>query len=59
MFKMVLIFTECLKWSSFSQFMFYLVLFCDTVISNITLYKWHCLYYVALECVTCIVQITN
>jgi len=27
MFKMVLIFTECLKWSSFSQFVFYLVLF--------------------------------
>jgi len=25
MFKMVLIFTECLKWSSFSQFVFYLV----------------------------------
>jgi len=31
MFKMVLIFTECLKWSPFSQFVFYLVLFCDAV----------------------------
>jgi len=31
MFKMVLIFTECLKWSSFSQFVFYLVLFCNAV----------------------------
>jgi len=29
MFKMVIIFTECLKWSSFSQFMFYLVLVCN------------------------------
>jgi len=28
MFKMVLMFTECLKWSSFSQFVFYLVLSC-------------------------------
>jgi len=27
MFKMVIIFTECLKWSSFSQFMFYLIFF--------------------------------
>jgi len=31
MFKMVIILTECLKWFSFSQFMFYLILFCDTV----------------------------
>ena len=31
MFKMVLIFTECLEWSSFSQFVFYLVLFCNAV----------------------------
>jgi len=31
MFKMVLIFTEYLKWSSFSQFVFYLVIFCDAV----------------------------
>jgi len=31
MFKMVLIFIECLKWSSFSQFVFYLVLFCNAV----------------------------
>jgi len=27
MFKMVLNFTECLEWSSFSQFVFYLVFF--------------------------------
>jgi len=27
MFKMVIILTQCLKWSSFSQFVFYLVLF--------------------------------
>jgi len=31
MFKMVIIFTECLKGSSFSQFVFYLVFFCDAV----------------------------
>jgi len=31
MFKMVIIFTECLKWSSFSQFVFYLVLFGNAV----------------------------
>ena len=49
MFKMVLIFIECLKWSSFSQFVFYLV-------NNGTLYRWYCLYYVALGCVTCIVH---
>jgi len=30
-FKMILIFTEYLKWSSFSQFVFYLVLFCNVV----------------------------
>jgi len=31
MFKMILIFTECLEWSSFLQFVFYLVLFCNAV----------------------------
>jgi len=31
MFKMILIFIECLKWSSFSEFVFYLVIFCDAV----------------------------
>ena len=31
MFKMVLIFTKCLEWSSFSQFVFYLVLFYNVV----------------------------
>jgi len=31
MFKMVLIFTECLKWSSFSQFVIYLVFFCNAI----------------------------
>jgi len=31
MFKMVFILTECLKWSSFSQFVFYLVFSCDAV----------------------------
>jgi len=30
-FKMVLNFTECLKWCSFSQFMFYLVIFWNAV----------------------------
>jgi len=40
-FKMVIICIECLKWSSFSQFVFYLVIFCDAVyISNRTLYKY-------------------
>ena len=29
--KMVLIFTECLEWSSFLQFVFYLVLLCNVV----------------------------
>jgi len=28
-FKIVLILIECLKWFSFSQFVFYLVLFCN------------------------------
>jgi len=31
MFKMVIIFTGCLKWSSCSQFVFYLVLFCNVI----------------------------
>jgi len=31
MFKMVLMFTKCLKWFSFSQFVFYLVIFCNAV----------------------------
>jgi len=31
MFKIVIILSECLKWSSFSQFVFYLVIFCDVV----------------------------
>jgi len=31
MFKMVIILTKYLKWSLFSQFMFYLVLFCNAV----------------------------
>jgi len=31
MFKIVLIFTECLKWSSYLQFVFYLVIFCNAV----------------------------
>jgi len=31
MFKMVLICIECLKWFSFSQFVFYLVFFCNAV----------------------------
>jgi len=31
MFKMVLIFTKGLKWSSFSQLVFYLVYFSDAV----------------------------
>jgi len=30
-FKMIIILTDSLKWSSFSQFVFYLVIFCDTV----------------------------
>jgi len=30
-FKIVVICTKCLKWSSFSQFMFYLVIICDSV----------------------------
>jgi len=31
MFKMVFIFTGCLKWFSFSQFIFYFVLYCNAV----------------------------
>jgi len=31
MFKMILISIECLKWSSFSQFVSYFVLYCDAV----------------------------
>jgi len=46
---MVLIFTKCLKWSSFLQFVFNLVIFCDAVqISNGTLYKWHYLFKMVL-----------
>ena len=35
---MILILTECLKWSSFSQFVFYLVLFCVTSFKSLTDY---------------------
>jgi len=59
MFKMILIFTECLKWSSFSQFVFYLVLFCNVVKSLTehctcgTVCIRVCYVYPNTNCVTC------
>jgi len=60
MFKTVIIFTECLKWSSFSEFMFYLVLLCDVVFYLVNVMQFKSVTeHVALGCVTCTIQMTN